>query len=94
MSSIDLSNKSVLKNFLLTQMREGNGEFYYKEKVLVFKDFNGNEYVAPDEILKDVDIVNKTSEPEVSEPEVSEPEVSEPEVSEPEVKKRKKNKLV
>lgn len=49
MSSIDLNNPGVLRNFLLGQMKEGNGEFYEREKVVVFKDVAGNEYVVSDE---------------------------------------------
>ena len=49
MSSIDLTNPKVLRSFLLNQMKEGKGEFYEKEKVVAFKDLNGNEFIVPDE---------------------------------------------
>jgi hypothetical protein len=49
MSSIDLSNPGVLRNFLLSQAREGNGEFTEKENVVVFKDKIGLETVVSDE---------------------------------------------
>lgn len=61
MSSIDLSNPQVLKNWLIAQMKEGKGEFLYKEKVLVFRSPDGSEYVAPKEVLAEVQVVDKTS---------------------------------
>lgn len=89
MSSIDLSNSKVLKNFLLGQMREGNGEFTLKEKVLVFRDKAGNEYVCPDEMLKEVEVVNKETEEVV----LDTPDATEVTDS-GEVKKKKKKKLL
>jgi len=58
MSSIDLSNPGVLKNFLISQMKENKGEFVYREKVLLFKDNMGNEFIAPEEILKDLEVLD------------------------------------
>lgn len=62
MSSIDLSNPQVLKNWLIGQMKEGRGEFCYKEKVLVFRMKDGSEYIAPEEVLKEVEVVKKGTE--------------------------------
>ena len=62
MSSIDLSNPKVLRNYLLCQMREGRGTFYVKEKVLAFRDVNGNEIIVPDEYAKDFDVVKESTD--------------------------------
>jgi hypothetical protein len=84
MSSIDLGNPQVLKNWLLCQMREGKGEFVYKEKVLVFRTADGSEYVAPPEISKDIEVIKKeTGEKLMDSPE---PEGS---ASQPKKKKKK-----
>lgn len=48
---IDLSNPQVLRNHLITKMKEGKGEFYEK-KVLVFKNEDGMEFIAPDEVVE------------------------------------------
>lgn len=87
MSSIDLTNPQVLRNFTLTQMREGKGEFSWKEKVLVFKGFDGSEYVVPEDVLKEVEVVSaETGEKLV--------ETVEPEVGPEEPKKKKRKILV
>lgn len=86
MSSIDLTNPQVLRNYTLSQMREGKGEFSWKERVLVFKGLDGSEYVVPEDVLKEVDVVSKeTGETLV--------DVSEP-VTEGEEPKRKKKKII
>ena len=58
MSSIDLSNQKVLRNYLKTQMNEEKGELVYREKVLIFRDNAGNEMVAPDDFVKDLEILD------------------------------------
>jgi hypothetical protein len=62
MSSIDLSNPKVLRNYLLAQIQEGRGNFHIRERVLVFRDVNGNEVVVPEEYAKDFDVVKKDTE--------------------------------
>ena len=54
MSSIDLSNSQVLRNFLLCQAREGKGKLFEKEKVLCFKNEAGLEYIIPDEYAEEI----------------------------------------
>lgn len=75
MSDIDLSNPKVLKNYLLGMMREGRGNFSFREKVLVFRDVNGNEYLAPEELLKETDVVKKETEEVLIEAPAPEPVV-------------------
>ena len=53
MSSNDLTNPQVLKNHLLSQMKEGKGKFYYKQNVVVFRDKTGSEFIAPKEIAEE-----------------------------------------
>ncbi len=92
MSSIDLSNPKVLGNFIKGLMREGHGEFLHLENVVVFKDANNNQYVVPQEILNEVDVVkvDSTGEEKVIIPAPdTEPEV----IGSGEVVKKKKGKL-
>ena len=88
MSSIDLTNPQVLRNFTIAQMREGKGEFTWKEKVLVFKGFDGSEYVVPEDVLREVEVVSATTGEQLIE------EVAEPEVAGEEPKRKKKKILV
>lgn len=99
MSSIDFSNPQVLKNFLLCQMREGKGNFIFKQKVLIFRDNSGNEYVAPEEVLKEVEVFDKESgEKLIETPEDDKVEETSGELSaegvEPVKKKRGRKKLL
>ena len=97
MSELDFSNPQVLKNFLLCQMREGKGEFIFKQKVLIFRDKNGSEFVAPEEVLKEVEVFDKESgeklieTPEEENVEESTGEVTEEGIEQPK-KKRGRNK--
>lgn len=61
MSSIDLTNSQVLKNYILGQMRESKGEFHIKEKVLVFREKNGAEFVVPEELEKEFQVVKEAT---------------------------------
>ena len=90
MSSIDLSNPKVLRNYLLTQMQEGKGKLLYREKVLIFKDNAGNEVVAPAEFVQDLEVLDiDTNEILIESPE---PEKSVDEDGK--IKKPKKKKKV
>jgi len=51
MSQPDFTNPSVRKNFFLSQMQEGKGEFVEKQSVLVFRDEAGGEYVVPEDTI-------------------------------------------
>lgn len=73
MSTPDYSNPQVLKNFLLSQMKEGKGEFLEKKDVLVFRDEVGNEYVAPDEVREYLD-AQKAEELQAQESVAEEPQ--------------------
>lgn len=92
MSSIDLSNPNVLKNFINGLIREGKGTFVHQENVIIFKDINNNQYVVPQEILNEVDVVKIDSQGEekviLSSPELA-PEIT----GVGEVVKRKKGKI-
>jgi hypothetical protein len=50
MSGIDLSNAQVLKNYVTSQILEGKGQIYIKEKVKVFRTDSGMEYVMPEDL--------------------------------------------
>jgi hypothetical protein len=93
MSFIDLSNPNVLKNFVNCQIRENKGKFIHKKDVVVFEDVNGNQYVVPEEILNEMDVVKEdptTGEEQVV---IAAPD-PEPEVTGTgEVVKKKKGKL-
>lgn len=68
MSSIDLTNAQVLRNYLISRMKEGKGKFVYREKVLVFKDKTGTEMIAPEEVLEHLEKKEqKAIKPEKSE---------------------------
>ena len=54
MSSIDLGNPKVLKNFIRTRMSEANGEVIEKEKVAIFKDEVFGEFLIPEDMEVDV----------------------------------------
>jgi hypothetical protein len=54
MSSIDLTNEQVRRNFLRSQMKEGKGEFVVREKVVVFQGNDGSEYVAPESLVSEL----------------------------------------
>jgi len=56
MSSINLGDTQVLKNFVKNQIKELKGKIVEKEKVLVFVDTAGNEFVVPDDIREEVEI--------------------------------------
>jgi len=100
MSSIDFSNPQVLKNFLLCQMREEKGEFSFREKVLVFRDHNGNEFLAPKEILDEVEVFDKENgeklieTPEDEKVEDSTGEITEEGLEQPKKKRGRKKLLV
>lgn len=52
MSSVDFSNPQVLRNYLLSRMEEGNGVFEEVHNVVVFKDSNGDSFIAPPEMVE------------------------------------------
>ena len=80
----DLSNPQVLKNWLKSQMKEGNGKFVHKKDVLIFRMEDGSEFIAPPEILKEIEVVSKETGEKVMET----PE--EPEIAGTPKKKKKK----
>lgn len=47
---MDLSNPQVLKNHLITQMKEGHGTFQEKT-VIVFTSDDGMEFICPPEVV-------------------------------------------
>lgn len=47
---MDLSNPQVLKNHLISQMKEGKGSFREKT-VTVFTSEDGMEFIAPQEVV-------------------------------------------
>lgn len=51
MSKIDLSNPKVLNNYITSQIKEGNGKLFWREKVLCFENVDGFTCVAPDEAV-------------------------------------------
>lgn len=73
MSSIDLSNPKVLKNFIKSQANEERGEFEYRDDVLVFTDNDGNQFVAPEDLKDEIKIKAKRKKAEKLEPKDSEP---------------------
>lgn len=54
MSSINLSNPKVLKNYLLCQAQEGKGKFSVKEKVVIFVNNEGLETIVPDDVAAEI----------------------------------------
>lgn len=54
MSSIDMQNPKVLKNFLTNQAKEGKGTFFVKEKVICFRNKEGLEFIVPDEVPQEI----------------------------------------
>jgi hypothetical protein len=90
MSSIDLTNPQVLKNYLKSLMREGKGEFSVKNNVVVFKDIYGSEYIAPQDILKEMEIVDKTT----NEVKVETPELEPLIDDDGSVRRRKKKRIL
>lgn len=85
MSSIDLTNPQVLRNFLLSRMEEGKGTFSYREKVLVFNDEFGGQIVAPPETEERLRQAGKLPALEGKKQEAAEP---------PEVKEEPKEELL
>ena len=59
MSSIDLSNPKVLKNYIKSQVNEERGDFEYRDDVLIFVDNDGNQFVAPEDIKDEIKIKAK-----------------------------------
>ena len=57
MSTPDFTNPSVRKNFFLSQMQEGKGEFVEKQSVLVFRDEAGGEYVVPEDTIESLPVI-------------------------------------
>lgn len=66
MSSVDLKNPKVMRNYLMSQASEGNGTFELKQNVVIFKNKEGQEMIVPDEMqeekLLELGVVTKKEE--------------------------------
>ena len=82
MSTIDLSNPKVLRNYSLAQAREGKGKLYIRPEALCFKsDQNGMEFVIPEDCKEE--FLKKLNKSELKE-ESKADEQKEPEMTEEE----------
>lgn len=59
MSRVDLSNPVVLKNMITSKIKEGNGKFIERDRAVIFKEDNGNEWLLNEELTEEYDAKNK-----------------------------------